>query len=152
MCKIINEKILKSKTFFTNDNSSHIYNILANIEQAKSNIVSRAKAQGGSFEGEQYKQMLTKVIHESLNRYLHTEVRKELVKKEQSMSVAPMLVAQPNSLRTTVMQQVQQSGLGLNGQEIENKVREMLSQLETKTMEDLSTKDYAYQKTFINEK
>jgi hypothetical protein len=28
----------------------------------------------------------------------------------------------------------------------------MLSQLETQTMEDLSTKDFAYQKTFINEK
>ena len=28
----------------------------------------------------------------------------------------------------------------------------MLSQLETQTMEDLSTNDFAYQKTFINEK
>ena len=100
---------------------------MANIDQAKQNIEKRAKAQGGTFEGEQAKQMLTKCIHESVNRYLHTEVRKELVKKEQTMSVAPMLVAQPNSLRTTVMQQSQQSGLGLNGQEIENKVREMLS-------------------------
>lgn len=42
------------------------------------------------------------------------------------------------------MQQTQGQGLGLNNQEIENKMREMLSQLDTKTMEDLDKQDFAY--------
>jgi hypothetical protein len=35
VCKIISEKLLKSKTFFTNNNHNHLYNVLFNIDAAK---------------------------------------------------------------------------------------------------------------------
>lgn len=62
---------------------------------------------------------MTKCIHESLNRHIFAEVRKDLAKKEQSYSVQPMLVANPAGLRNTVLQETQNMNLQLNNQEID---------------------------------
>ena len=45
--------------------------------------------------------ILTKCVHETLNRFIFQEVRQVLIKMEQGNSVAPMLLANPQSLKVT---------------------------------------------------
>lgn len=57
-----------------------------------------------SLDQEMKTKILTKCIHESLNRYVFQEVRAVLIKMEQSNSVAPMLLANPQSLKVTAQE------------------------------------------------
>jgi hypothetical protein len=57
---------------------------------------------GLEFDEEKRKQILTKCIHESLNRHIHAEVKKVLMDMERNQSVQPMLVAHPSALALTI--------------------------------------------------
>ena len=46
--------------------------------------------------------ILTKCMHESVNRHIFSVVREHLVQKEQSTVVSPMLLANPQSLKVNV--------------------------------------------------
>ena len=77
-------------------------------------------------DDEKRKQILTKCIHESLNRHIHSEVKKVLMQMEQSQSVQPMLVANPSALALTIRQQNDD----LSQSEVAQKHAEYLNQLD----------------------
>jgi len=58
-----------------------------------------------NFDAIEDKKLLTKCLFETVNRVIHQEVRKELIKMEQSYSKQPGLLANPQGLKETIMQQ-----------------------------------------------
>lgn len=102
--KIIKEKLFESRTFFTADQHRHMKGVLAQINEAYKHILEKGQARGmaDSLDEAVRQKVMTKCIHESLNRYIFAEVRKELVKMEQAQVVQPMLLANPQALKVNV--------------------------------------------------
>jgi hypothetical protein len=78
------------------------------------------------------KKLLAKCLHESTNRHIFMVVRANLIKMEQSRTVQPQLLANPQALRVTVQQKA--SAEGLNQAEINKQMQEMMDMLESSTL------------------
>ena len=110
LTRLVKEEIIDSKTFFSKEDHKNMRAVLSAINESFSHIVSKAKKQNmelPDFDEEaeggvnMRKKILAKCIGESLNRHVATVLKATILSKEQTISKAPMLLANPMSLRAT---------------------------------------------------
>lgn len=142
--KVIHELLFESKTFFTGDDHKGMKAVLGQIHESQKHILDKGKARGmlAGLDQEMKTKILTKCIHESLNRYVFQEVRLVLIKMEQSNSVSPMLLANPQSLKVTA-QEGSKSEEMMTNDEVRAKQMQMINQLMPQTLKDFSQNRYA---------
>ena len=145
--KLLDDQLFKSKTFFKSDNYKNMHEILKAINQSFKHIIESGKKTHGEPPEDVRKQIVTKCIFESLNRHIFAAVKGELLKKEEMISQAPVLLASPETLRNMARQRF----AGANAEEMNEQIAKVVQRLDQKTLEELNQSHYAYQKEFFKD-